>query len=330
MREITFAEAFAEGIREEMHRDPNVFVIGTDIRIRGGHFGQLKDVGATFGPKRVIDSPISEAAMLGLSLGAAMTGLRPVCDLNFEDFILGGMDEVVNQMAKIRHMFNGQIKCPVVIRGSTGSARSAGPQHSQAFESWYAHTPGLLVVNPSTPEDVKGLLKTALRGQDPVIFLTHKMLSRVKGHVPQEDYTIPFGKGKITRPGKDITIVSYSLTAQHALQAANDLEQQGYDAEVIDLRTIVPLDLALIAQSVKKTKRLVIAHEAYRFAGIGAEIAATIGEAVFDYLDAPIQRVGSKHAPYAFAPGLQQYIIPGKQDIVEAALKSLQGVVSIR
>ncbi len=172
MREITFAEAFAEGIREEMHRDPNVFVIGTDIRIRGGHFGQLKDVGATFGPKRVIDSPISEAAMLGLSLGAAMTGLRPVCDLNFEDFILGGMDEVVNQMAKIRHMFNGQIKCPVVIRGSTGSARSAGPQHSQAFESWYAHTPGLLVANPSTPEDVKGLLKSALRGSDPVIFLT--------------------------------------------------------------------------------------------------------------------------------------------------------------
>jgi acetoin:2,6-dichlorophenolindophenol oxidoreductase subunit beta len=267
--------------------------------------------------------------MVGLALGAAMTGLRPVCDLNFEDFIMGAMDEVINQMAKIRHMTNGQISCPVVLRGSTGVARSAGPQHSQALEAWYAHTPGLLVANPSTPEDVKGLLKSALRGNDPVIFLTHKMLSRVKGFVPEGDYTVPFGQGKITREGTDVTIVSYSLMAQHALKAANELEKQGVSAEVIDLRTIVPLDMGIIIQSVKKTKRLVVAHEAYKHVGIGAEIAATIGEVVFDYLDAPIKRVGSKHAPYAFAPGLQQYITPGPKDIIDAALSIMQGVVHV-
>lgn len=329
MREMTFAEAYAEGIREEMQRDPRIFVLGTDIRIRGGHFGQLKDVGKTFGPKRVIDTPISEAAMVGLSLGAAMTGLRPVCDLNFEDFILGAMDETVNQIAKINHMFNGQFKCPVVIRGSTGSARSAGPQHSQSFESFYAHVPGLLVVTPSNPTDVKGLLKTALRGDDPVIFLTHKMLSRIKGIVPDGDYTTPFGQANIVRSGEDVTIVTYSIMVQKSLQAAKALEQEGISAEIIDLRTIVPLDLETVIESVKKTKRLIIAHEAYRHSGIGAEIAASVMDAAFDYLDAPIQRVGSKHAPYAVAPVLQEYIIPGVQDVVDAAMEVMRGVVSV-
>lgn len=328
MREITFAEAYAEGMKEEMQRDPHIFVIGTDIRIRGGHFGQLKGIGEQFGHKRVIDTPISEAAMMGLSLGAAMTGLRPVCDLNFEDFILGAMDEVVNQIAKIHHMFNGQFTCPVVIRASTGSARSAGPQHSQSFEAWYAHTPGLLVAIPSTPEDVKGLLKSALRGNDPVIFLTHKMLGRVKGRVPDEDDTIPFGKGKIVRSGSDVTIVSYSVMVQHSIRAADELDALGISAEVIDLRTIVPLDLELVAESVKRTKHLVIVHEAYRRGGIGAEIAASIGEIVFDYLDAPIVRLGSKHAPFSFAPGLQQYLIPDKRDIINAVLSSRGGETS--
>lgn len=325
MREMFFIDAYSETMLEEMERDASIFVIGTDIFERGGNFLQLKHAGKTFGRKRVIDAPISEAAMVGLSVGAAMTGLRPVCELNFEDFALGAMDEVINQAAKIRHMFNGQIQCPLVIRASAGSARSAGPQHSQTFETLYVNTPGLLVANPSTPEDVRGLLRTALRGNDPVIFLMHKMLSRVKGIVPEEDYTIPFGKGTITRTGRDVTIAAYSIMAVQALQAAADLEHRGISAEVIDLRTLAPLDVALVAESVKKTKRLVIAHEAYRHAGIGAEIAASIGEAVFDYLDAPIRRIGSKHAPFAFAKGLQEYIVPSKEAIVDAALSAVQG-----
>lgn len=330
MREMFYNDAFAETIKEEMERDPNIFIVGTDLRLRGGNFGQVKDVWSTFGDRRVIDTPISEAAMAGLSLGAAMTGLRPVCDLNFEDFVFGAMDEIVNQAAKVRHMFNGQISCPLVIRASSGSARSAGPQHSQSLEAWYMHTPGLLVAMPSTPEDVKGLLRSALRGDDPVIFLTHKMLSRARGTVPDDDYTIPFGKGKILRTGKDITLVAYSIMVPQSMQAADELEKMGISAEVIDLRTIVPLDIPLVAESVRKTKRLIIAHESYRHGGVGAEIAASIGEAVFDYLDAPIGRIGSRHAPIAFNIGLQQYIIPTKKEIVAAALTALQGVVNVK
>ncbi len=329
MREMTFGNAYAEGVREEMERDSTIFVLGTDIRIRGGAWGQLKDIGKTFGNKRVIDTPISEAGMVGLSFGAAMTGLRPICDLNFEDFILGAMDEVVNQIANTQYIFNNQFKCPVVIRASSGAARSTGPQHSHMFESWYAHIPGLLVALPSTPADVKGLIKTALRGDDPVIFLAHKMLSSVKGHVPEEDYTIPFGKAKVVRQGTDVTIVTYSIMVSKSLQAADELQKLGISAEVIDLRTIVPLDLETVAESVKKTKRLVIAHEAYRRGGIGAEIAASIGEIVFDYLDAPIVRVGSKHAPIPLSPVLQEYINPNRNDVVEAVKSVMRGVVPV-
>lgn len=326
MREMTFSAAFAEGIHEEMERDPNIVVLGTDIRIRGGHFGQLKDVGKRFGPERVIDTPISEAAMVGMSLGAAITGLRPVCDLNFEDFYLGAMDEVVNQIAKVRYKFNGQLRCPLVIRASCGAARSTGPQHSQSFEAWFAHTPGLLVASPSNAADVKGLLKTALRGDDPVIFSTHKMLISARGLVPDGDYTIPFGQANVVRRGDHATIAAYSIMVPKALQAAEELEKQGIRVEVIDLRTLVPLDLATVAESVKKTKRLVVAHEAYRSGGIGAEIAASIGEAVFDDLDAPILRVGSRHSVMPVSPVLQQAITPDKSDIVSAVQSVMEGV----
>lgn len=326
MREMTFSAAFAEGIHEEMERDPNIFVLGTDIRIRGGHFGQLKDVGKRFGPRRVVDTPISEAAMVGMSLGAAMTGLRPVCDLNFEDFYLGAMDEVVNQIAKVRYKFNGQFKCPLVIRASCGAARSTGPQHSQSFEAWFAHTPGLFVAAPSNAADVKGLLKTALRGEDPVIFSTHKMLIGAKGLVPDGDYTIPFGQANVVRPGEHATVVAYSIMVPKALQAAEELAKRGILVEVIDLRTIAPLDLDTVASSVRKTKRLVIAHEAYRTAGIGAEIAASIGEVVFDDLDAPILRVGSKHSVMPVSPVLQNEITPDRSDIVAAVLSVMEGV----
>ncbi|UVI32971.1 alpha-ketoacid dehydrogenase subunit beta [Paenibacillus spongiae] len=326
MRELTYASAYAEAIREEMERDPNIFVLGTDIRIRGGHFGQLKDIGKTFGHKRVVDTPISEAAMVGMSLGAALTGLRPICDLNFEDFYLGAMDEVVNQIAKVQYKFNGQFKCPVIIRASSGAARSTGPQHSQSFEAWFAHTPGLYVAMPSTPEDIKGLMKTALRGSNPVIFSTHKMLSSLKGHVPEHDYAIPFGQAKIVKPGSDVTIATYSIMVSKSLQAAAVLEKQGISAEVIDLRTIAPLDLDRIAQSVRKTKRLVIAHEAYRHGGIGAEIAASIGETVFDYLDAPIMRVGSKHSVMPVSPILQDAITPNQNDVIAAVNSVMEGV----
>ncbi|MBB6670779.1 alpha-ketoacid dehydrogenase subunit beta [Cohnella nanjingensis] len=329
MREITFASAFAEAVHEEMDRDPTIFVLGTDIRIRGGHFGQLKDIGQTFGPKRVVDSPISEAAMVGLSLGAAMTGLRPICDLNFEDFYLGAMDEVVNQIAKVRYKFNGQFKCPLVIRASSGAARATGPQHSQMLEAWFAHVPGLIVVAPSTAEDAKGMLKTALRGEDPVIFSFHKMLGNMKGPVPDGDYTTPFGQANIVKPGTDVTIAAYSIMVPKSLQAARELEKEGISAEVVDLRTIVPLDVNTVAESVKKTKRLVIAHEAYKFGGMGAEIAAQIGEAVFDYLDAPIVRVGSKHAAIPVSPVLQEQITPGKAEVVAAVQSVMEGVVRV-
>lgn len=327
MRELTFASAYAEAIREEMERDPTIFVLGTDIRIRGGHFGQLKDIGRTFGHKRVIDTPISEAGMVGMSLGAALTGLRPVCDLNFEDFYLGAMDEVVNQIAKVRYKFNGQFSCPVIIRASCGVARSTGPQHSQSFEAWFAHTPGLLVAAPSNAADVKGLLKTALRGDDPVIFSTHKMLSNIKGKIPDGDYTIPFGQANIVREGTDATIVAYSIMVPKALQAAEELAKEGVSVEVIDLRTIVPLDLETVAASVRKTKRLVIAHEAYRHGGIGAEIAASIGEAVFDDLDAPIMRVGSRHSVMPVSPVLQDMVTPNKNHIAAAVHALMEGVV---
>lgn len=318
MCELTFGEAYAEGLREEMERDSRIFVLGTDIFLRGGHFGQLRDLGSRFGRERVIDSPISEAAMLSAGMGAALTGIRPVIDLNFEDFVTGAMDELVNQIAKWSYMSAGQLQVPLVIRASDGVARAAGPQHSQSLEAWFVHTPGLQVAIPSTPADVKGLLKKALRGSNPVVFLMHKMLSRVKGPVPEGDVTVPFGRAAIRRAGNDVTIVAYGIMAVHAVKAAEELAAQGIDAEVIDLRTLSPLDMETLLQSVRKTNRAVVAHEAPKVGGLGSEIAATIQEEAFDYLDAPVLRVGAAHTPVPVAPALQDAVIPGVKQVVDA------------
>lgn len=318
MPELNFGQAFAQVLSEEMEQDPRVVVLGTDILMRGGHFGQVNGLGEKFGPERIWDTPISEAAMVSLAMGAALTGLRPVVDLNFMDFILGAMDEVVNQAAKWSYMSDGQLAVPMVIRASNGVARGAGPQHSQSFEAWFAHTPGLKVVVPSTPADVQGLFKTAIRGNNPVLFLMHKMLSRVKGPVPDESLPIPLGRAVVRKVGSDVTIIAYGIMVSYALAAADQLQTQGINAEVLDLRTLVPLDMDTLIDSVRKTAHVVIAHEAPVFGGFGGELAAEIQERAFDYLDAPILRVGAKQVPVPVAAELQAAVVPGVADILEA------------
>jgi pyruvate/2-oxoglutarate/acetoin dehydrogenase E1 component len=322
MPELTVGHAFAATLGEEMERDPAIVVLGTDLLYRGGHFGQVDGLGRRFGPTRIVDTPISEAAMVSLGMGAALTGLRPVVDLNFLDFMLGAMDEIVNQAAKWSYMSDGQLKVPLVIRASDGSALGAGPQHSQSFEAWLAGTPGLRMVVPSTPADVSGLLKTALRGDDPVLFAMHKMLARVRGPVPEDQAAIPFGQAVIRRPGRDVTVVAYGVMVHTALEAADQLAPEGIDLEVIDLRTLSPLDMTTMVASVKRTSRAVVAHEAPRIGGFGGELAATLQEEAFDWLDAPVRRVGAGHAPVPVAPVLQEAVVPGVGAIV-AAVRSL-------
>ncbi len=318
MAETTFGQAFAQGLWEEMERDPNIVVLGTDILLRGGHFGQVSGLGERFGARRVVDTPISEAGIVSLGMGAALTGLRPVVDLNFEDFILGALDEVVNQVAKWSYMSDGRLSVPLVIRASDGAARGSGPQHSQSLEAWLAGTPGLKVVVPSTPEDVKGLLKTALRGRDPVVFLMHKMLSNIRQEVSAQDVCVPFGQAAVRRAGSDVTIIAYGIMVSRALRAANVLQKAGIEAEVIDLRTLSPLDTETMVGSVRRTSRAVVAHEAPRFGGFGGELAAILQQAAFDYLDSPIVRVGGKHSPVPVAAGLQQAVLPDMEEIVSA------------
>jgi pyruvate dehydrogenase E1 component beta subunit len=318
MAEKTFGRAFADALGQEMEINPTIVVLGTDILYRGGHFGQVDGLGARFGARRVVDTPISEAGMVSLGLGAALTGLRPVVDLNFLDFMLGAMDELVNQTAKWSYMSDGTLQVPLVVRASDGAALGAGPQHSQAFEAWLAGTPGLRVVVPSTPADVSGLLITALRGRDPVLFLMHKMLARVKGEVPEPIDPIPFGRAVVRRPGSDVTLVTYGIMAHHALVAAEQLAAEGIEAEVIDLRTLSPLDVGTVVASVKRTSRAVVAHEAPRFGGFGGELTAIIQEEAFDWLDAPVARVGARNSPVPVAPPLQDAVVPGVLEIVAA------------
>jgi pyruvate dehydrogenase E1 component beta subunit len=318
MAELTYGHAFAQGLSEEMDRDPSIVVLGTDILMRGGHFGQVAGLGKQYGASRIVDTPISEAGLVSLALGAALTGLRPVIDLNFQDFILGAMDEVVNQIAKWCYMSDGRVQVPVVIRASDGTAHGAGPQHSQSLEAWLASVPGLQVVVPSTPADVKGFLKTALRANNPVLFFMHKMLSNTRGAVPDEDVALPLGHAAIRQPGSDVTVVTYGIMVQHALDAARQLKDDGINAEVIDLCTLSPLDADTVIRSVKRTSRAVVVHEAPRFGGFGGEVAAIIQERAFDYLDSPVLRVAAKHAPVPVASVLQNAIVPGVEDIVEA------------
>ena len=308
MREISFSEATLEAMSEEMERDSSVFVLGEDIARQGGIFGQFKGLPQKFGTDRVLDTPISETAIVGAAVGAALAGMRPVADMHFADFIGVCMDEVFNQMAKVRYMFGGQCKVPMVLRAPDGIIRSAAAQHSQSVEAWFMHIPGLKVVIPSNPADAKGLLKAAIRSDDPVLYFEHKVLFPMKGPVPDGDHIVPIGKANVSRKGNDVTIVSYSLMMHRALEAAEKLAAEGIEAEVIDLRTISPIDKDTIFESLRKTKRLVIVHEAVKQGGVGAEISALVAEEMIDWLDAPIRRIGAPFVPVPFSPPLEQLV----------------------
>src|SRR3990172_771290 len=293
MREITFAQAINEALREEMKKDPTVFIAGEDVGLMGGVFGVTGGLLEDFGEERVRDTPITEAAIVGSAIGAAVTGMRPVIELMFIDFTAVAMDQIVNQAAKMRYMFGGKATLPLTIRTCAGAGFSASAQHSQSLEAWFAHTPGLKVVMPSTPQDAKGLLKAAIKDNNPVIFIEHKLLYGKKGEVPEGEYTIPLGKAQILREGKDLTLISWSRMVDICLSAADILSKEAIKAEVIDLRTLVPLDKEAIFSSVEKTGRVIIVHEACLTGGFGGEIAALIADEAFDSLDAPIKRVAA-------------------------------------
>jgi pyruvate dehydrogenase E1 component beta subunit len=323
VRDLSCSLAMAEALKEEMERDESIFIIGEDLTAHGGIFGQFRGLPDKF-PGRLIDSPISETSIVGAGIGAALTGMRPFVDMHFADFVTTAMDEIVNQMAKIRYMSGGQAKLPLVLWAPDGGGISAAAQHSQSLESWFVHTPGLKVVVPYEPADVKGLLKSAIRDDDPVIFFQHKRMFNWTGPVTEEHYMIPIGKGVVKRPGKDITILTYSRMTYECLEAARELAKKGIDAEIIDLRTLCPLDFDLISESVKKTRHVMVAHEACLTGGFGAEIAARIGEELFDYLEAPVVRVGAKDVPMPFSPVMEKYVLPQIPDILAAVDKVLR------
>lgn len=319
MSTVTLGQAFQQGMREEMLRDERIFIMGTDLFLRGGHFGQVRGLGEEFGPERVRDTPISEAALVAAGVGCAITGMRPMVDLNFIDFALGAMDEIVNQAAKMRYLTGHPV--PLVIRGAAGIA-GYGAQHNNSLETIFARTPGLFVVMPSTPADTKGIIKSALRGEDPVVFLMHKRLATARGEVGGEDDLVPIGKAVTRRVGNQATVVSYGACVNKALKAAENLAAE-VDVEVIDLRSLFPLDLDLIEESVRKTGRLIVVEEGPRHGGIGAEIAASVQEAVFDYLDKPVLRVGARHTPIPHAPPLMEAMLPQVKDIERALRVSI-------
>ncbi len=323
MAKIKYSIAIRDALAEEMRRDPMVFVMGEDVARFGGVFGCTLDLPEEFGEARVRNTPISEAAFVGAGLGASITGARAVVELQYVDFILCAMDQLVNQTAKVHYMSNGKVTVPYTIRVQQGCGRGNGAQHAQNLESIFANVPGLKVVCPSTPYDAKGLLKTAIRDNNPVVFCEHKMLYAVRGDVPEAEYLIPFGVADIKRPGKDVTIVATSFMVGKALEAAELLAKDGIDAEVIDPRTIVPLDLDTITASVKKTGRIVIVHETNEFGSFGAEIAFKVQNAVFKYLDAPIERVCTAQVPMPYSRVLENANVPTPDKIAQAAKKTL-------
>ena len=318
MRKITYAQAIAEATAEEMRRDPRVVVWGLDVGPYGGAFAATAGLYREFGPERVIDMPISEAGYVGAGVGAAITGLRPVVELQFSDWLTIASDQLINHAAKMRYMFGGKLKVPMVLRAPVGGYLRAAAQHSQSFESIYAFVPGLKVVMPATPYDAKGLLKAAIRDDNPVIFLEHKRLYDTVGEVPKEEYVIPLGRADVKRVGADVTVVAYSYTVPMALAAAETLAAEGIDVEVLDLRSLDPLDEDAILASVAKTNRLVIAQETWPHCSISSEVAALVVEKGFDSLDAPILRVTSKNVPTPFSPVLEDYVLPQEADIVAA------------
>jgi len=323
MPEITFVESLRMTLKEEMDRDPSLMLIGEDIGRYGGIFGVTKGLLEEFGPHRVRSTPISESAIIGSALGAAMTGIRTVAEIMYVDFTTCAMDQIVNQVAKMRYMSGGKAKIPLVIRTQEGGGRGNAAQHSQSLEALFLHIPGLKIVMPSTPYDARGLLKTAIRDDNPVMFIEHKLLYATKGSIPDGEYLIPLGQADVKRKGKDVTIIAISYMVTKALKAADQLAEEGIEAEVIDLRTLVPLDLNPLLRSIRKTNRAVIVHEGCRRGGIGAEISSQIQEEAFDFLDAPIERVGALNVPIPYSEPLENAVIPGEKDIVMAVKKVL-------
>jgi pyruvate dehydrogenase E1 component beta subunit len=321
--QMSMSQAIREGLREEMLRDPTVFVMGEDLASMGSPFGVTKGFIEEFGPLRVIETPISEAGFHGMGVGAAMSGLRPVIELMYNDFLGVAMDPIMNQAAKMMYMTGGQANIPMVIRAPMGTGRRNAGQHSQCLEAIFTHIPGLKVVCPSTAADAKGLIKTAIRDNDPVIFMEHKVLYAAKGEVPTGEVLIPLGQAAVRRSGKDITILTWSRQVTFALEAANELARTGVDAEVVDLRTLVPLDWEAIAASVCKTHNVIVVEEGVKRGGVGAELSAQITEDLFDALDAPVGRVASLNVVSPFSPPLEDAVFPHSADIVAAVKKTL-------
>jgi pyruvate dehydrogenase E1 component beta subunit len=318
-REITYAEAIREAMSEEMRSNPDVYLMGEDVGVYGGAFGVSLGMVDEFGPERVRDTPISESVIIGAAVGSAVTGMRPIAEIQFSDFILLGMDQLVNQGAKIRYMFGGKAKVPMVLRSPEGSGTGAAAQHSQSLEALYCHIPGLLVVAPSTPYDAKGLLKAAIRDDNIVLFFEQKLLYKSKGPVPLGDYTVPIGKAEVKRQGTDATIITYGRMVPASLEAAGRLAAEGVEVEVVDLRTLHPLDREVILRSAAKTGRVLVTHEACRTGGLGGEISAVIAESdAFFRLDAPIARLAGADVPIPYCPELERNVVPTVDTIAEA------------
>ena len=326
MSTITYVQAVSDALKEELRRDEKVFLLGEDMGVYGGCFGVTRGFLDEFGPDRIMDTPISEGGFTGIAVGAAMAGYRPVVEYMFSDFVTCAMDLICNQAAKQRFMLGGQVKIPLVIRTPEGSGTGSAAQHSQSLEAWFCHVPGLKVVCPATPYDVKGLLKAAIRVDNPIIFYEHKLLYGTKGEVPEEEYVLPIGKADVKREGKDITIISYSMTLLKALKAAEMLEADGIDAEVVDLRTVSPLDVETIVASAKKTGRVLVTHEGVQKFGVGAEVSSIINDSeAFFYLDRPVRRFGgADDIPIPYSPQLEAMVVPQAETIYEKAKELLK------
>lgn len=323
MATITMREAISQAIWEEMESDPNIFIMGEEVGVWGGTYAVTKGFYDHFGPKRVKDTPIAEAVIVGSAIGAALTGLRPIAELMTINFAFSAMEHIVNEAAKLRYMFGGQFTLPVVIRTVSGGGRQLGATHSQTPDVIFAHFPGLKVVAPGTPEDAKGLLKSAIRSDDPVMFIEHATLYQVRGEVPEDDYTIPLGKSNIYREGSDVTIITYSKMLEISSKASQQLEEEGIDVEIIDLRSLRPLDMEPVIKSFKKTNRAVIVEEGWRSYGVGSEVTTRIVESAFDYFDAPIKRVAQKEVPLPYNRNLEQSALPQVEDVIKAVKEVL-------
>jgi pyruvate/2-oxoglutarate/acetoin dehydrogenase E1 component len=320
---ITYREAVRDALREEMRLDDRVFLLGEDIAEFGGSYKTTVGLVEEFGHERVRNTPLSEMAIIGCATGAALVGMKPVAEVMYIDFTACCMDQIVNELAKMRYMFGGKAKTSVVIRTQGGTGRASAAHHAQSLEAWFTHMPGIYVVMPSTPHDAKGLLKSSIRDENPVLFIEHKILYNTKGEVPDEEYTIPLGKAEVKRTGTDVTVITYSRGVEWSLAAAGEMANQGVEVEVIDLRTLKPLDEQLFLDSVEKTGRVVVVHEACKTSGFGAEIVAIINEKAFDYLDVPVERVAGLDIPIPFNPELERQSVPDKEKVMKAIKKVL-------